>query len=86
MQGQPVPDGSDGELLLRVHPNVGDLSSLGVGAVSAFGYKSFDLPDEDANEGDERGGNHDDADLAPEEFERIQSMINARGKDGEDLQ
>lgn len=76
VQGQPAPGGTEGELLLRVHPNVGDLSSLGMGSASAFGYKSFNLDGgEEEREAEEGGEDQADADLTPEEFERIQAMM-----------
>lgn len=76
--GQPLPGGSEGELLLRVHPNVGDLSSLGGAPVSAFGYKSFGLDGgNEEKDGEEGAEDQADADLTPEEFEKIQAMMHA---------
>lgn len=85
--GQPVAGGADGELLLRVHPNMAELASGGVGEISGFGYKSFGLDEgaEEQNaEGDEGAA---DADLTPEEFERIQQMMqgNAREEDSMEM-
>ncbi|CDJ38913.1 DNA replication licensing factor, putative [Eimeria tenella] len=80
--GQPVPGGGDGELLLRVHPNVCDISSSSSSssAVLAFGYKSFGFQEdtEAAAAGAAAAGTAaaaDDGDLTTEEFERIQQLI-----------
>ncbi|XP_026192216.1 DNA replication licensing factor MCM6 [Cyclospora cayetanensis] len=70
--GQPVPGGSDGELLLRVHPNVCDLSGISSGGVNTFGYKSFGL---EAEAADAEAVEADGGDLTTEEFERIQQML-----------
>ncbi|KAL8275307.1 hypothetical protein Esti_000756 [Eimeria stiedai] len=91
--GQPAPDGSDGELLLRVHPNVADLGSLGLGGVSAFGYKSFgvrggrgEMGEEQQEEEPGAADETADADLTPEEFERIQEMLRSQHAREEDME
>ena len=77
MQGQPLPGGAEGELLLRVHPNVCDLSGIGGGAVRAFGYRSFALEGEREVDAEANVDGQEEADLTLEEFERIQRSLNA---------
>ncbi|KAL8425472.1 hypothetical protein Efla_002593 [Eimeria flavescens] len=96
--GQPAPEGGpEGELLLRVHPNVADLSSLGLGGVSAFGYRSFGFrgdeqegpaaaAEDEAAEAAAAGEDAEDADLTTEEFERIQEMLQRQQAQEEDME
>ena len=41
IQARPSPSGDAEDLLLRVHPNITDTSSIEGAAFASFGYKSF---------------------------------------------